>query len=140
MCKRIGILSGLGAAAGVRFLDMLVKECQNRGASKDSDFPEIVLFNMSSEGMDETGIIKPDIMKEDMLNGISFLDNCQVEVILIACNSVYVYYDYLQDHSFAKIINMPKVAMKFCGENYGVLCSRSTEKAHFCSVWREIKQ
>jgi aspartate racemase len=127
--KRIGILGGMGAAAGVRFLDLLVKECQRRGARCDVEFPEIVLYSIASSGMDETGITNPKRMRDDLSDGVTLLNDCDVDVILIACNSVHVYHDELQRNSKARIVNMPKLAVAMCPEVFGVICSRSAREA-----------
>jgi len=125
--SRIGILAGLGAAAGVRFYDLLVRECQRRGAVLDSDFPEIVIYNMSSEGMDARGVVNILRMREDLLKGIMLLNKCGVKRIVIACNSVHIFHNELQKHSSAYILNMPEIAKEYCrGKKVGVISSRST--------------
>jgi aspartate racemase len=126
--KRIGILGGMGAAASVRFYDLLVKECQRRGAKQDSDFPQIVLFNMNSKGMDETGISDDFVMKHDLFNGIVMMNRWQCDVILIACNSAHVHLEYLSDFSDAPILNIVKKACEACYglDKVGVLCSRTS--------------
>jgi len=128
--KRIGILAGMGAAAGVLFYDLIVKECQKRGAVCDSDFPEMIIYNLNSEAMDKTGVTDIEVLKKQLLKGIKLLNWAECETILIACNSAYICYDYLQENSVAKILNMPKITMLKCPENYGVICSRFSRQ-HF---------
>lgn len=127
---RIGILSGIGALAGSRFYDLLIRECQNRGARVDSDFPEIVMFNMASKGMDEKGIADEDVLKRDLVNGNAFLCSCGAQRIVMACNTVHIYQDFLQSFIPIPIIGMPQAVARCLSEDkikrVGVLSSRST--------------
>jgi aspartate racemase len=130
--KRIGILGGMGAAASVRFLDLLVKECQKNGAAKDSDFPQIILYSMNSKGMDETGVVDEFVMRHDLINGVMFLNRAQCDVIIMACNSVHKYIEYLQGFSDAFIENMVKKACEECYglKKVGVLCSQTAKSLY----------
>ncbi|TAL21873.1 MAG: aspartate/glutamate racemase family protein [Nitrospirae bacterium] len=126
---KIGIIGGMGSAASVRFYDMLIKKFQERGAVEDFEFPEIILFNLASKGLNAEGIKDEKIIKKDILKAIQCLNMCEIEKIIIVCNSVYVYLDYFQKFSDANILNMPKLAMDECGFfDFGVVCSRTTEK------------
>lgn len=119
----------MGAAAGVRFLDTLVKQCQRGGAREDYDFPEVVLFSLSSAGMDETGIVDAELMKRDLLKAIEILNRCDVNVILIACNTVHVFLEELQKYSSAGIVSMPEEAIRIAGDRkIAVLSSRTTAR------------
>ncbi len=128
--KKIGIISGMGAAAGSYFYDLLIKEYQKNGAVSDSDFPEIVLHNVSSIGMDETGICNELVVKEDLLKSVSMLNSLYVDVIVIACNTVHIYHEYLQSNSIAKILNMIEIAVDSCSasDKVGVISSSCTKK------------
>lgn len=127
--KKIGIVSGLGAAAGARFYSMLVKECQNRGARYDSDFPEVFLHNIPSLGMDETGICDHGLIQIELSKSIEHLNKSGAEIIMIACNTVHVYHGDLQAQSRAEILNMVEIASMRVTEGsvVGVLSSRSTK-------------
>ena len=128
--KKIGILSGMGAAAGARFYNILIEECQRRGAKDDCDFPEVVIYNLSSKGMDKTGICNDRVIKSDLLKAIYQLDLCGVDIIVMACNSVHIYYDYLQSHTKAQILNMVESAQNAAGcSQSGIVSSRSTRKS-----------
>src|SRR5712692_7802205 len=118
----------MGAAAGSRLYDFLIKRCQINGAEKDSDFPEVFLHNIPSKGMDEKGISNSEVVKQELLWSVMLLNRCVAEVILIACNSVHVYHKYLQSNSKAEILNMIDIAVEDVGavEKVGVLSSSST--------------
>ena len=127
MKQKIGILAGLGIAAGVYWLDILVKECVRRGCVKDDSFPEVVFYSVPSAGIGEKGINDADVLKKDLLKGITYLNLCDCTVISVCCNTAHAFYDYMQKHSRAKILNMIQLAIGECGGNkYGVLSTRST--------------
>jgi aspartate/glutamate racemase len=128
---RIGILAGMGAAAGVYFYDTIVKECQKMGCRRDGDFPEIIIYNMSSYGISETGEIDESVLKNDVLNGICLLTRNSVSSILLACNTAHVYFDYFYEKSGGILVNMPKCAIDSCGgDSFGVLCSRTARSVY----------
>lgn len=136
MRKRIGLLAGFGAAAGARFFQMIVNGCQTLGANKDSDFPEIIVFSMASKGMDEKGILDERVIKRDLLKGIRTLNHNVVDVIIIACNSAYAYYDRLQASSEAPIINLPECVAEYLkGAKIGLVSSRSTVSS---GIYRDL--
>lgn len=137
---KVGIISGMGAAAGVHFLDLLVKECQRRGAKTDMDFPEIILHSISSNGLDEHGIANARAIKTDLLNSVSFLNLCDVDKIVVACNTVHIFHDVMQMWSRANIVNMIEVtSQECCGlECVGVLSSRSTRESRL--YWTALKK
>lgn len=125
--KKIGIVSGMGAAAGARMLSLLIKECQRRGAKLDRDFPEIILHNMPSEGLNNEGISDSVKFLNELAHSIKLLNSCGVEVIMIACNTAHLFYDELQRNSKAKILNMVEIACEELeGKSVAVLSSRTT--------------
>lgn len=128
--KRIGILGGAGARAGARAFDLLIGECLKRGARKDSDFPQVVLFSMNSAGMDETGVINSDEFRCDLQRGINVLRRADCSRILIACNTAHIFHSDLQRGSpDTEILDMPTMALAACDSKpIGVLCSRSARE------------
>jgi len=128
---KIGIISGLGAAAGVRFYDLLIKAYQDKGAKQDNDFPEIFLHNLNSKGMNETGIVDSDLMLRDLTSSVEILNKCGAEVIMIACNSVHGFHKTLQSVSHAEILNMVDIAAESVKTKcVGVISSHSTRTSN----------
>ncbi len=110
MYQKMGIVSGLGAAAGARMLSCLIKSCQQKGAVRDSDFPEIILHSIQSEGLDNHGIADDAAFRMELLTSVQMLNRCGVELIMIACNTAHVHHAELQDASRAEILNMVDIA------------------------------
>ena len=128
--KRIGIVGGLGAAAGARMLDLVVKEYQRRGATRDDEFPEMLLHSMSSRGLDERGVADRARLRADLTCSIEMLNGYGVDTILIACNSAYEDYEYLQSISRATVLNMVEIAVATAtkgARRVGVITSASTK-------------
>lgn len=129
--KKIGIIGGMGASAGVYFFDLLVKECQRKGAVKDSDFPEVFVHNIPSRGMDEKGISDEIVLKKELFKSVAQMNMLEVDSIIIACNSVHVYIDELKSASRAAILNMIFIASESTlgSSKVGIICSNSSKKS-----------
>jgi aspartate racemase len=105
--KRIGIIGGLGPRASANFYRLLLDYCSKKfNAAFDSDFPSVVLFSLSSSGMTETGIIDETVLIPDLHKAFDCFREADVEVIAIACNSVFHYYDKIIKQTKANIINL----------------------------------
>jgi len=107
MKEYIWILGGLGPEASQYLYKNILHYCQKKyWAIQDTDYPHMLINNIWLEGFDETWIVKPDLVKEWLLDGIKQLENAGVHKIYIACNTVHTYYQYLQEKSQWKIINL----------------------------------
>ena len=128
--KRIGIIGGMGAAAGSRMFDLLIKEYQRRGAVADHEFPEIIVHSLASIGLDAKGVANYDALREDLTRSVTMLNAYEVDHILIACNSAHQDFDYLQSISRAKILNMiENTAARVGGlKKVGVMSSTTTRE------------
>jgi aspartate racemase len=125
----IGILSGMGAAAGAHFYSELIKAYQRDGAMKDSDFPEVVLLNIPFNGTDNGGIASETRFIIDLKRGIAKLNYCNVKKIVIVCNTAHFYITELRESSRAYIVDMIDLALKECaGHSIGVICSRTAQE------------
>jgi aspartate racemase len=142
---RIGILGGMGALAGVRFLSMVVEECQKRGSKEDSDFPEITFVNLTSRGMNNTGVINADVFLKDLQYGVNILRRSGVYKIVMACNTAYLFLHRLR-HDGTDILDMPKLAVQSLnGDSFGVICSDTSRlnklygEAIYCTDDQQVR-
>jgi aspartate racemase len=125
---KIGILAGMGAAAGARFYSMLIEACQKKGAATDDAFPEIILYNVPVRGMDQSGITDPDALFRDLVKGVAFLNAGQVNRIVIVCHTVHIFIKLLQKYSKAPILNLVAITRESLnGVRLGVICSRTSK-------------
>jgi aspartate racemase len=128
--KNLGIISGMGAFAGIRLANFLLDQAQDSKIMQDSDFPEFLLYNLPVKGMDETGIVDEGLVKSQLKKAISKMEVWECKQIIIACNSAHVFLDELQTYFDGQIINMIDAACQSAtADKVGVLCSDSTKKS-----------
>ena len=127
--KKIGIIGGMGAAAGARLYDMLIHECQKNGAEKDDDFPEVFLHNIPTKGLDQHGITDHAVIRRELVSSVDMLNKLGAEIIMVACNSAHVHLRYLQEKSQAEILNMVNITVENIGaaNRVGVISSSTTK-------------
>ncbi len=85
----------------------VLKYCQKHfQAIQDTDYPHMIINNIWLEGFDETWVVDEDLVKKWLVNWITELDNAGVKKIVMACNTVHLYYDFLQKNTKGNIINL----------------------------------
>jgi aspartate racemase len=94
--RKLGIIGGIGASAGVNLVARLVLHYQKAGAVKDSDFPEFVYYNLPAYGMDALGICNQDQVFGQLESAMHLLSDAKCNVVFIACNTVHVFHERLQ--------------------------------------------
>jgi len=80
-------------------------------AVQDNEYPHIIINNLSLDGFSEKWVEDEDIVKQGLLQWVEQLENAWVDKILMACNTIHVYYDFLQANSTGKIINLVEEAV-----------------------------
>jgi len=133
----LGILSGIGAAAGLHMAQRLVQLAQENGAKADSDFPDFVLHNLPSEATDEKGVKDSELVLVELGRALHKLDVWGCDHLLIACNTLhyYLYLPQLQSLFRGTIINMVDLACSAAASarRVSVICSVSTRE---CALYR----
>lgn len=127
--------------AGARFYTTLVEMCQERGAKKDSEFPETILYSISSDALDNAGIVHGVRLEEELIKRIGSLHHeFLCENVLIACNTAHAYQANFHHLFPGVVISLLDSAIRACdGKKYGVICSRTTRdkklygEAVYCS-------
>lgn len=94
---KFGIISGAGPMAGCLMYQYVIQKLQQQGAWRDSDFPEILLFNVPFSDMLSSDTDNAKIRRE-LLHAIQFLHQ-HVDYIYIACQTLHA---YLQPDEFSK--------------------------------------
>jgi aspartate racemase len=131
MKEPIGIIGGLGSLASAHFYDQLIRWCQKRGAVKDSDFPEIILHNLSCDGLYAQGINDGGLLLNELSRSIRLLTVVGCQTIVIVCNTAHIYWDKLQSLTNVPILNMVEAAVNYVDNlsAVGVMGSRSTRES-----------
>ena len=131
MKQTLGILGGIGSAAGVHLANRLVQIAQEAGARHDADFPEFILYNLPLVGMDETGIIDGGPVKRQLHEAFQRLNAWKCDYVLVACNTVHCFYPDMVSWCSGKVLNMVDLACEAAAKktsSVGVLCSATTRK------------
>ena len=105
--KTIGILGGMGPiASATLYARILSYSQQNYGAVQDSDYPPIVINSLTLDGFDETGIVNPELVKKQLIEGVVKLEKAGCHLIIIGCNTVHIFYKEMQNSVKIPILNI----------------------------------
>jgi len=131
--KTIGILGGMGPEASAYFYNMLIKLAHKKyGAVQDTDFPPILIYNLTLFGWDETGITNAALVEKQLIQGVKKLELAGSDFIIIACNTVHIFYDAMQNAVNIPILNIvDETVDETVRKGYmsvGLLSSESTNK------------
>lgn len=130
MSNRLGIIGGMGAAAGLALAEHVVRVAQASGARQDSDFPDFVLYNMPSYAMDNLGMTDQVRVCDQLWGAMRILTQCNCDVAVIACNTVQCFHDRLQQAFPATILvnSISAACAKVTKDGpVGVLCSQTAK-------------
>jgi len=104
--KKIGVLGGIGPEATGEFYNKLICKLQEKELIKTNrDFPQIVINSIPAPEL-----IYEKISDEELnpyIEGLKELDAFGVDIIIMVCNTIHLYYDKLQ-----KEINTPILDLK----------------------------
>lgn len=87
--KKIGIIGGAGPEAGSLLFNKIIRLYQQKGAWKDSDFPQIVLINYPFSEMILTA--NTNVIIQELQDAVNQLEKIGCEIIAIACNTLHVF-------------------------------------------------
>ncbi|MBN9381663.1 MAG: aspartate/glutamate racemase family protein [Chitinophagaceae bacterium] len=97
--RKLGIIGGMGARAGVTFLQKIIDLSP---ANADQEFVEIIYHN-NPHIPDRTQAIlyKGASPHKELLRSVRFLNRSKVDVIVMACMTSYYFIDELSKHTHA---------------------------------------
>lgn len=135
--KTIGILGGMGPAAGAHFLRLFTKEMNRKGAVLDTDFPRIIYLGLPLEEFGVEGA-KEEFKYSTSVKvceGVRWLLDRGAEIVAVACNSVHEFYPFgaMED----QVLSIVKETLSKCkeGSRLGILCSRQTRYAKLYEIF-----
>ena len=131
--KTIGILGGMGPSASADLYLRIIKYSQQKyNAVQDSDYPPVIIMSLAMSGFDETGIVDEDLVKDQLVDGVKKLEGAGADFIMIACNTVHIFYEQMQSAVKIPILNVVEEAKKKVLESgfvkVGLFSSQSTNK------------
>ena len=130
--SKIGILGGMGPAASAELYKKIIQYCQTQyHCVQDEDFPQIFVNSLTLLGFDEKGIVKPDLVKSQLIEGIKQLEPL-VDIIVIPCNTVHVFINDLRLISNVPILSILELTAEKLQDHQnkciGLLSSASTRQ------------
>ena len=109
----------------------IIQLCQEQyNAVQDTDYPKIVLYSLPLTGFDETGIVDTAHVLQQLHDGIAKLVAAGCDCIVMACNTVHVFYDELQATCPVPIVHMVEETVQAAAGHpaVGILSSETTAK------------
>ena len=108
--KSIGIIGGLGPRASVNFYKLVIDICsQKYNAIQDYEYPPIFLSSLSIKGFNHKGLLDEDELVENINSMLRVFHELNIDVVSIACNSVYSRIEKLTVPKHIQIIDLPTV-------------------------------
>ena len=129
--KTIGILGGMGPEASSTLYARMIKYIQTRfGAEQDTDYPPIVIYSLPLSGFDETGITDEQLVSHQLIEGVKKLEMAGSDLVIIACNTVHLFYDQMQNAVNIPVFNIIEETKKRVAEaginKVGLFASETT--------------
>lgn len=131
--KTIGILGGMGPSASADLYFRIIKYSQEKyNTVQDYEYPPIFMISLALSGFDETGITDEDLVKKQLIDGVKKLEAAGADFIIIACNTVHIFYEQMQAAVKIPILNIVEETKKKILESgfkkVGLFSSESTNK------------
>lgn len=105
---RIGILGGVGPEATGRFYLRLISKIQEGCLIKNNvDFPNIIINSINAPELVFDKIEERQL--SPYIDGLKQLEKNNVDFIMMACNTIHLYYSLLQDNIKTKIIDLKQL-------------------------------
>lgn len=108
--KKLGIIGGMGARAGVLLMQKIVDYSP---VCRDQDFLEIILHsNACIPDRTKALLYNEESPEQELIRSVKGFSAYDTEVIVLACITAYYYYDTLQDHTNAHILHPVKILLE----------------------------
>ena len=113
----IWILGGMWPEASCYLYKEILEYYQQKyGAVQDSEYPHLIINSMAMGWFSEKGVEDEALVKQELLAWVHQLEQAGVSQVIIACNTVHMYYDYLQSNSTGIIKNLIEETVKQVSE------------------------
>lgn len=82
------------------------------GAVQDSEYPPVIIYSLPLVGFTEKGIEDDYVVKQQLIAGVQKLEQAGCELIIIACNTVHVFYNEMQNALHVPLLNIVEETKK----------------------------
>ncbi len=133
---KVGLFGGAGPWASAHAALTIVQRAQwDYAAVEDEDYPEFILRSVPLRGFGARGIEDRARVREQVLSHFRRFAEDGVDIALMACNSLYAFYDELQaQYPAMTIVHLPAVGADAVAQRgykrVGLLCSQSASDDH----------
>lgn len=109
----IGILGGMGTAAGIYFQNLFLQICAANGISGDQDYPEWLYLN-ASQAPDRTAALnqKGPSPAPYLIQCLNKMQAAGVTVVVVTCNTAHAFYDEIIEQVNLPWIHLPNEMVK----------------------------
>ncbi|HLC90816.1 MAG TPA: amino acid racemase [Candidatus Nanoarchaeia archaeon] len=113
---KIGVLGGIGPEATGYFYTQFIKRLQDkRIINSNADFPQIIINSIPAPELIFDRITENDL--EPYLIGLKDLEKHSPEIIVMVCNTIHLYYDFLTERTNTTIIDLRKIVERHLKKN-----------------------
>lgn len=123
----------MGPSASADLYFRIIKYSQKKyNTVQDYEYPPIFMVSLALDGFDETGITDENLVKNQLVDGVKKLEAAGADFIVIACNTVHIFYEQMQAAVKVPILNIVEETKKKVLEagfkKVGLFSSESTNK------------
>lgn len=105
--KVIGVLGGMGPEASLETYRRIIKYAQKKyNAVQDFEYPHVIINSITLNDFDETGILDDASVFEQLLKSIKTLEAACCKAIVMACNTVHVFWEKLSKEIHVPLFNI----------------------------------
>ena len=102
---KIGVLGGIGPEATALFYKKLILQIQKElEIQSNTDFPQIIINSIPAPELVGNKIKEKEL--GPYVKGLKELDSMGPDFIIMVCNTIHLYLDYLQGHVKTPILNL----------------------------------
>ena len=145
--RKIGILGGMGTAAGLYFTQKLIE--LNATAGKDSDHPSFILYSDPHiPSRVDAYLSNTTSPSRAIASSLDKLSSLGADFGVVICNTAHIYFDEIEQQVELPLINMignvaQHVALTAPGKTIGLLATTATARSslyprHFSSAGNAI--
>lgn len=135
----LGIVGGMGTAAGLQFQNTFFEVCNKNGIKGDQDYPEWIYYNASKAPDRTEALLNSGPSPVDYLSDV--LDKMQkagVDIIIVACNTAHAFYNEIMEKTDIPWIDLQKETADFIKTaRYSSAALLATEGTIKSGVFRE---
>lgn len=135
----LGIIGGMGTAAGLYFQKLFFDVCNKNGIKGDDNYPEWIYFN-ASKAPDRTEALLNNGASpvEYLVEVIKKLERTGVDLIVVTCNTAHSFYDEIINQTKIPWIDLQKETAKLLKTTgYSSVSLLSTEGTLKSGVFRK---